>query len=259
MKEEKIMSMQKNDSEIVSVGEGVSEKSLETIISRSEKQVEVLKKVLGVAIKRTNSSDWIDQQGKPYLTASGAEKIAPVFGVRMSNSTQEKQFSEDDKGQYYMYILKATFSWAGGSIEAIGTCTSRDQFFAKKGGEWKKLSEIDESNILKAAYSNLTVNGITRLLGIRNLIWDDLKAFGISKDRVAKVEYQNGNKVGKYLISEAQGKRLYAISKKSGLSADEMKAYLKKHYGIDSSKDIQREWYEEICRVAEQEPNKIKG
>ena len=70
--EDKIMSIQKDDKEVIAMGEGVSEKSLETIISRSEKQVEVLKKVLGVAIKRTNPSDWIDQQGKPYLTASGA-------------------------------------------------------------------------------------------------------------------------------------------------------------------------------------------
>jgi len=125
------------------------------------------------------------------LGASGCEKLMPLFGISLCNTTSEKKFSEDDKGKLYIYKFKGTFSWQGGSIEAIGACSSRDKFFAwdGKAQEYKALSEVDEPNILKAAYSNMLMNGVTRLLGIRNLTWEQLKGFGIDPNKVARVEY----------------------------------------------------------------------
>jgi len=247
MENGKVMALKTNDTDIM-----VQDKDLELIVAEAEKRVEILKKVLGVAIKRTNPKDWVDQQGHPYLTASGAEKIAPLFGVKMDNLSDKRDEREDDKGKYYLYTFTATFSWKGGSIEAIGTCTSRDKFFAWNSADrtYKILSEVDESNIKKAAYSNLMVNGITRVLGIRNLTWADLETYGIKKDNVAKVEYKD-NKTDYDLISEAQAKRLYAIASSKKIPDAEVKEYLKKTYGITTSKEIKREWYEDICKWAE--------
>jgi hypothetical protein len=46
-----------------------------------------------------------------------------------------------------------------------------------------------------AAMTNLLGNGITRLLGIRNLTWEDLEKYaGIKKDQVGKIEYNGKNK-----------------------------------------------------------------
>ena len=167
------------------------EENIEMVIARAEKQIEVLQKVLAIAVKRTTHYDWVDQQGKPYLTASGAEKLMPLFGVNLTHTSYEKKISQDDKGQYYIYQYRGTFSWKGGSIEAIGACSSRDKFFAwdSKEKTYKALSEVDECNIMKAAYSNMMVNGVTRLLGIRNLTWEQLQSFGIDKSKVARVEY----------------------------------------------------------------------
>lgn len=190
--EEQVMTLKPNngaeveEKEIVKIEEGI-----ELAISRAEKQVQILQKVLGIAVKRTTHYDWVDQAGKPYLTASGAEKLMPLFGVSLTNTSYEKRFSTDDKGQYYIYTYRGTFSWSGGSIEAVGACSSRDKFFAwdSKNQVFKALSEVDECNIMKAAYSNMIVNGVTRLLGIRNLTWEQLKEFGVDKEKVAKVEY----------------------------------------------------------------------
>lgn len=167
------------------------EEGMDLIVQRAEKQLAVLDKVLGIAVKRTTHYDWVDQMGKPYLTSSGAEKLMPLFGVCLTNTRCEKNFANDDKGQYYLYQYKGTFSWKGGSIEAIGACSSRDKFFAWDSREqtYKPLSEVDETNILKAAYSNMMVNGITRLLGIRNLTWENLQKYGIDKGKSARVEY----------------------------------------------------------------------
>lgn len=48
------------------------------------------------------------------------------------------------------------------------------------------------------------------------------------------------------VISEPQVKRLYAISKGSGYTDQDVKGYLMDNYGIDSTRLIQKEWYEEI-------------
>lgn len=233
-----------------------SDKSVEMIIAEAEKRVEIMKRILGVAVKRTNQTDWIDQQGKPYLGASGCEKVAPLFGVKMESVINQREEREDDKGKYYIYTFQARFWWKAGDIEAIGTCSSRDKFFAwdksAEGGKgaYKPLHDVDETNIKKAAYSNLIVNGVTRVLGIRSLTWDDLAAFNITKEGVAKVEYNKGatsdpSLVG--LISEAQCKRFHAIASKSGWGEQELKDWLLKNYQLDSSKKIPWKKYEEIC------------
>ncbi len=167
------------------------DENIEVVIQRAEKQVEILKKVLGIALKRLSPLDWVDQQGKPYLAASGAEKLMPLFGISVYNTSYEKKFSEDDNGQSYVYSYKGTFAWGGGSIEALGACSSRDKFFAwdSKEQTYKPLSQVDETNIMKSAYTNMIANGITRLLGIRNLTWEQLKEFGVDQEKAAKVQY----------------------------------------------------------------------
>jgi hypothetical protein len=52
-------------------------------------------------------------------------------------------------------------------------------------------------------------------------------------------------------ISEAQGKRFFAISNKSELPLDQVKLFLMHYYSIDSSKKIPKDKYDEICSVIE--------
>lgn len=167
------------------------DQNIDVIIGRADKQVEILRKVLGIALKRLNPSDWLDQSGKPYLGASGAEKLMPVFGISLKDTSCEKSYYEDDEGAYYVYTHKGTFYWAGGSIEAIGVCSSRDKFFAwdSKEKKYNPLSRVEDPDIKKSSYSNMMMNGVTRLLGIRNLTWDELAQFGIKKDSAQSVQY----------------------------------------------------------------------
>jgi len=51
------------------------------------------------------------------------------------------------------------------------------------------------------------------------------------------------------VISEAQGKRLYAISRTSEIPVDILKLFLKHFYNIEHSKDIKKEKYTEICNT----------
>jgi len=52
-------------------------------------------------------------------------------------------------------------------------------------------------------------------------------------------------------ISEAQGKRLYAIRKTHNIDDDRFKKWLEAKYGLESDRDIGRKIYDEICKVCE--------
>lgn len=52
-------------------------------------------------------------------------------------------------------------------------------------------------------------------------------------------------------ISEPQRKRLFAITKQSGVPEEEVKAYIKREFGFESSKEITKDTYETICQWVE--------
>jgi hypothetical protein len=55
----------------------------------------------------------------------------------------------------------------------------------------KPIEDIDRRDVKMAAYTNLVGNGITRILGIRNLTWEDLAEFaGVKQDQVRGVKYK---------------------------------------------------------------------
>ena len=154
----------------------------------AEKRIEAVNKIKMIALRVTNAHDWTDQGGKPYLQVSGSEKIARVFGV--SWRIDEPTFEKEESG-HYSYTYKGYFNVKGAEVEAIGTRGSKDPFFSMKKGGTKPISEIDKGDVKKAAYTNCIGNGITRLLGLRNLSWDDLKIASIKKEDVGKITYNN--------------------------------------------------------------------
>ena len=263
-----------NDKEIIEVGDvpAIADNTLIQLAEQAEKRIDAMHKIKKVALKSTSRHDWCDQNGKPYLMDSGATKIARLYGVSWRLGEPIKEFEE---GGHYSFTYKGEFSLAGATIEAIGTRSSKDPFFNRYSWEDGKKtalppSAIDAGDVKKAACTNCIVNGLTRLIGLRNLTYEDLQEFaGITKEMIGKVEYKsNKNKPAAVppageqsadVISDAQRKRLFAIYKGAGKTDDEVKVYLKDKYKIESSKDILKKDYDEICQWAEareREPGK---
>jgi hypothetical protein len=198
-----IMVEEKNGGAVLPLGgEIVQIGTVEDIISIAQRRDGVFDKLMEMALKRTNSRDWMSVENQPYLVHSGAEKVARRFGIKIHNVAQKKDWSEDSKGRFYIYITTGIAALPGSydSIEAMGTCSQRDKFFGFSNGSWKDTVEIDETNIMKASYSNFVVNAITHLLGLRNMTWEDLKGAGIDTAKIQKIEYEKGS--GKKDLSE---------------------------------------------------------
>jgi hypothetical protein len=176
-------------------GDIIQVERVEDIISIAQKREGIIDKLMEIALKRTNARDWMSVENQPYLGHSGAEKVARLFGIKLRTIQTTKDWSEDSKGRFYIYRTTGTAELPGSydSIEALGTCSQRDKFFAWANGDWRDTAEIDETNIMKASYSNFVVNAITHLLGLRNMTWEDLKSAKIDVDKIKKIEYDKGS------------------------------------------------------------------
>lgn len=165
---------------------------LVAMVRQGEKRIDAVKKVKMYSLSLTNNSDWIDEGGKPYLQASGAEKVGMFWGINWQLGPPELTWLED---AHYLMTVKGYFSRGPThKIEIVGTRSSRDPFFSKSGGKDIPAGDIDRGDVTKAAVSNCIANGVTRILGIRNVTWEDLKPFGIERDKAGgRVDFKKGS------------------------------------------------------------------
>lgn len=184
----------------------IADNTLIQLAEQAEKRIDAMQKIKKIALKLTNRHDWTDQNGKPYLQVSGAEKVARLFGISWRIS---EPICENEEGGHYSFTYKGNFSLAGATIEVIGTRSSKDGFFKKyswENGTKTDLppSAIDRGDVKKAALTNLLGNGITRILGLRNLTYEDLQEYaGLTQEMIDKVDYKKkGQKTDKAISSE---------------------------------------------------------
>ena len=197
--------------------DGISPMADDTLIAvarTAEARIDAVIKIKQLALKVTNPRDWTDQQGNPYLQVSGAEKIANLFNVSWSFLTPEP-ICETEADGHYTYTFQGRFTMGGRSIEVEGSRSSKDSFFKqnKYVNDVKTEKTVEERDnrrdVKMAALTNLLGNGITRLLGIRNLTWEDLEKYADIKqgDVKGKVEYKkDGLKKPQEKAAEGTGK-----------------------------------------------------
>ena len=198
------------------VDNGVETLSLEQAVNIAEHNIEIFRRIKNTVLKATHVHDWVKMGNNYQITGAGSERIAALIGVNWSETNQNKTYSEDETGKYYIYEYRAKFNFGKRVIEAIGTCSQRDKFFSVKGKQILPTSEIDETNVMKAAYTNMVMNGVSRILGIRGITSDDLTTAGFKLDDIAEVNYRES---GEDSDSEAQKRkdiREYLISKHNG-------------------------------------------
>ena len=184
--------------------------NLIAIANRAELMVQAIKKIKIIVLQITNTDDWIDQSGKPYLQVSGAQKIRPVFGIEWEIS-KDPMITEDDDG-HRTYKFTGVFTMGNKTVTFIGGRSSRDPFFSRTKGSDRPIEEINMLNVEKAAYTNTIGCGITGILGIRNMQWEELGLAGISKEKTTSIHRSGVPVAPKF--GEFAGKPLTEVSDK---------------------------------------------
>ena len=176
---------------------------LEASIEQGEKYLKAFDRIRKIAIMLTNTTDWIDQNGKPYLESAGCAKIASAFGVRTEDVHYEKQDHQDAKGVYVRFRCTGTGVWQSVRAEEVGSASTRDEFFANrkdKAGNHIVLpmEEVDLGDVEKKAFTNFMNRLIKRLIGL-SFSWEDIVQYSggaITKEKCAGVRYSKGTKGG---------------------------------------------------------------
>ena len=169
------------------------------VAAHAEARIDAVMKIKRVALKVTNAMDWVDQRDKPYLMASGSEKIANLFNISWRLLSPEPAVELESDGNY-TFTYSGEFSMGNRTIQCEGSRSSRDKFFTQYDKERKEKLVNDRDNrrdVKMAAFTNLLGNGITRILGIRNMTYADLLEFaGIKQSELQKVVYKTSDKEG---------------------------------------------------------------
>ena len=142
----------------------------------------LLDHALSIGLKATSFGDWQDYGGTPYLQGSGAEKMLPKLpGFQITGVERTREDFEDKKGPFYVYSCKGLAVFYTSKIEVFGQCSSRYHVSAKRKEGTLPMEDINVTDVMSDAYSDMVRNAITRLFGLRNLEWDALEKFGIYK------------------------------------------------------------------------------
>lgn len=170
------------------------------------------------ALRTTNASDWVSFDGKPYLTMTGISKLISLFDIRTKN-VKTNVIGNDD-GSYTVEIRgKMMAARLGeGWVDIVGTAESNDKFLTRGNS-----IVANKGDILKKAQTNFYVRGVTTLLGLSGLTWEELEKAGVVKrDQAAQVMITKSELVYDGELVEVKVK--YEHHK-------ELKDLVKKYYG----------------------------
>lgn len=211
-------------------------------------------------ISKTTPLDWDNLENRPYLNIAGANKAAKIAIVVMDNVHGEKGWSEDEKHErsyWYKYTARFYIPNLGDSVWEIGRCSQRDLLFGThkvpktddQGNEvkgtdnkiimvraFKPVSEVDEENIDKSAFTNLRVRGVRAITGLSSVTWEELERLAkITKDMIGKVAYSD-SKGGAGAITKAEMREVFSLLEKHKVEARELQQVFK----ISGIKDLKQ-------------------
>lgn len=160
------------------------------------------RKIIAIALRSTTKKDWVRIGSGLYLQESGATKIANMFGISWGINEGYPQTVTDRDG-YKSFKYRMTFKRKDCTIEAEGSRSGADEFFAGKkdettGKHKKSPDEVDYGHVERAALTSCINNGIKRIIpGLRNVDEDELKKYGIDFSNVSGYTFKTGSQGGK--------------------------------------------------------------
>lgn len=188
-------------------GGGLLETNTDNILylaEKAEQYISAMNKIMTAALKITTEKDWCLIGGTAYLQESGATKVARMFGI--SWELIGNPIIDIDPQGYKTFTYKARFMLNNQFIEAEGSRSMRDDFFAKTKNGLKKPDEIDERDAKMSAYTNCINNGIKRLIpGLRNIDVTTLENAGLDTKKLSGYTFKTGSKGGNSGKAEDSG------------------------------------------------------
>lgn len=194
---------------------------------------------------------------KPTLLKSGAEKLASTFRLAPDYPMADTIAIETDDLISYRVRCTLTHITTGQLVgSGVGACNSRERKY-RNSQPW----DI-QNTIYKMACKRALVAAVLNATAASDCFTQDLEDMETppaSQGSASKPQPQRAESASDAKISDAQRKRLFAITAQAGIGNDEVKAYLQEHHGLTSTSDIKRSDYEAICDHFLAKMNQGKG
>jgi len=215
---------------------------------------------------------------KKSLYKPGAEAMLNYHGLSTKLEKTEETQIDFEKG-FFHYTYKATVSTRDGRMVAVaeGSCNSMEAKYRynwvydnqlpkgiekadceEKNGKYR-IENNDPYTLVntfqKMAQKRALVGAAVIACRASDIFSTDFDDDGTITPQANKTQptqpKSSGGSKGGPTISDAQGKRFYAIWKKAGKTESQVKAKLQELFGTQSSKDITKDKYNELCAWAE--------
>ena len=181
-----------------------SDEEIYKIAEEAEKRIRALNTIMNAALKITTEEDWVITGGKPYLQATGATKVARLFGIEWKLMDGFPRYElKPDGHRVYEYRMKISFN--GNTIEMDGARSSASTFFTGSKDP-KGPEEIDMMNVQKSAFANCLNRGIKALIpGLQGITQDSLVKAGFNLSKISGYTFKEGQKGGKTQAEKDDG------------------------------------------------------
>ncbi len=188
---------------------------LQAVAKNALAQREAIETIL---VTQSYAKDWKNFGNKMALGSAGAERIARLFPIQLTEfKCLGKIDFEDEHGKGYRYVYECRGQLNNRVLYSTGTYSTRDKFLGFAHDEWKDLADINENDIRMAAYRRCQGNAIKALLGIRNIPVEEwtriMKMAGQDGSQAAAdgVPFASGTKGGTSKGDSAKQKELSEV------------------------------------------------
>jgi len=234
----------------------ISDKAIQAL---EHQRVQLQKFVTG-QLKKGINGDYAQIPGtpKPSLLKPGAEKLANIF--KLGNRVVKSDKDIDHKSNFAMftYAVEIFHIPSGRAIaQCEGSANSHEKKFKErkiyeynngkrieKGYEPTPIADI-LNTLQKMAQKRAFVGAVINAVGASDFFTQDVEEFAASKNQAEPQANQSGE------LSEKQLKRLFAICNAQGWSHEQTKQYMTRAFGVESSRDLNRQTYDLLINVIE--------
>lgn len=223
--------------------------SVEEIVEGFDRGLEIVSKLKAKALKYLKPEDVRDEGGNPYIMESGSiGTIAKGFKmsiVDLRGPTQVRIKHEGTEDEIIFNYFAEASSPGLGTIAVQGVCSTRDKFLGRKGGEFKKHSDINFPSLMQKGITNLRNNAVRHFMGLSNVTWKEIEEYaGFKKSDCGKTDYYGKQKTKDLTPKEKE-------------TLEKIKMMAKEVF--QGSKEEAQKFYVETTSFTNKEDKKIPG
>jgi hypothetical protein len=210
----------------------------EAVLAEAQKAAQALQKVIAGKVKP------VIINGKQYLEFEDWQTIARFYGL--AAMVEKTDYLELGKARGFTARANVVNVNTGLVVSAAEAMCMDDEEWSRKGHkELNHLRSMAQTRACGKALRNV-LGWVVVLAGYGTTPSEEMPHDAESRPGPKRPAQAAAGAPAGNLISDAQRKRLYAISKEANVTAEDMTAMLSE-YGFADSASITRDKYDEIC------------